>query len=121
LINTAANKHRFDIVITTYNTLGSDYIIDKKDPANIELGPSLKAKWHRLVLDEAHCIKNRKTRSAKACFALKAKVRWALSGTPIQNSLDDMYSLICFLRYDPYADYSIWKGSILLFLKKLTN
>jgi hypothetical protein len=37
-------------------------------------------KWHRVILDEAHNIKDRGSNTAKAAFALKAKFRWCLSG-----------------------------------------
>ncbi len=60
-------------------------------------------KWYRVVLDEAHSIKNRQTRQAKACFSLQSHIRWALSATPIQNTVDDLYSLFRFLEHDPYA------------------
>lgn len=48
--------------------------------------------WHRVVLDEAQGIKNGSTLSARAAWALHARHRWCLSGTPIQNSVDDLYS-----------------------------
>lgn len=44
----------------------------------------LQVKWRRLVLDEAHCIKDRRSSTAKAVFALTSKYKWALSGTPLQ-------------------------------------
>ena len=42
-----------------------------------------KVRWWRIVLDEAHNIKNRSTKAAQACSALDGKYRWCLTGTPL--------------------------------------
>ncbi len=55
----------------------------------------------RVVLDEAQCIKNRATLAAHAAWSLKARRRWCLSGTPMQNSVDDLYSYFRFLVRGP--------------------
>ncbi|XP_043714858.1 helicase-like transcription factor CHR28 isoform X2 [Telopea speciosissima] len=67
--------------------------------------PLARVGWFRVVLDEAQSIKNYRTQVARACWGLRAKRRWCLSGTPIQNAIDDLYSYFRFLRYDPYAVY----------------
>lgn len=49
-------------------------------------------RWWRVVLDEAHSIKDRRSNTAKAVFALTSDNRWALSGTPLQNRIAELYS-----------------------------
>ncbi|KAG5221488.1 DNA repair protein [Salix suchowensis] len=56
-------------------------------------------------LDEAHNIKERSTNTAKATFELKANYRWCLSGTPLQNRVGELYSLVRFLGGDPFSYY----------------
>jgi len=59
----------------------------------------------RVILDEAHNIKERSTNAAKAAFALDAQYKWCLSGTPLQNRVGELYSLVRFLGADPFSHY----------------
>lgn len=93
-----------DIVLTTYETLRSEW------SAN---GALYSKKWLRLVLDEgrlifqrdfcwlkrvlAHHIRNRMSQTFKAACAVSCRYRWCLTGTPIHNSLDDYGSLLSFI------------------------
>ena len=61
--------------------------------------------WNRIVLDEAHKIKARTTNTAKCIYALKSTTKWCLTGTPLQNRVGELYSLVRFLRMDPHAYY----------------
>ncbi|KAM7525122.1 hypothetical protein LguiA_015024 [Lonicera macranthoides] len=83
-----------------------------RELSEFEARPLARVGWFRVVLDEAQSIKNHKTQVARACWGLRAKRRWCLSGTPIQNAVDDLYSYFRFLRYDPYAIYTRFCSTI---------
>ncbi|KAJ7112399.1 SNF2 family DNA-dependent ATPase [Mycena crocata] len=71
-----------------------------------------EVKWYRIVLDEAHNIKNRNTKNAVACCELQGKFRWCLTGTPMQNSVDELFSLLKFLRIKPLNDWERFNSQI---------
>ncbi|KAL3423956.1 SNF2 superfamily protein [Phlyctema vagabunda] len=62
-----------------------------------------KMRWYRIVLDEAHAIKNFKSRTALACQRLEGVYRWCLTGTPVLNRIEELYSYLRFLRI-PYTN-----------------
>lgn len=64
--------------------------------------------WFRVVLDEAHSIKETSTVGCRASCDLVADRRLCLTGTPVQNKLDDVYALIKFLRIEPLDDKAVW-------------
>ena len=99
-----------DIVLTTYGILTSE---------STNKGPIYQISWFRVVIDEAHTIRNRNTATAKAVFKIQSEHKWVLTGTPIQNTIDDLYSLIRFLEVEPWSDY-IWWNKIITqkFMKK---
>lgn len=74
--------------------------------------PLAKVGWFRVILDEAQSIKNHRTQVARACWGLRAKRRWCLSGTPLQNAIDDLYSYFRFLRYYPLSSYTLFRNTI---------
>ena len=75
-----------DVVITSYSLLVRDYSILRETD------------WEGLVLDEAQAIKNPDTQVARATRSLGARKRVALTGTPIENSVSDVWSLEEFLN-----------------------
>ncbi|KAG6536821.1 hypothetical protein ZIOFF_001890 [Zingiber officinale] len=84
----------------------------KNSQHDIGSGPLSRVRWFRIILDEVQIIKNFRTQMSRSCSGLRAKRRWCLSGTPMQNSIDDLYSYFRFLKYDPYTDYSSFCTSI---------
>ncbi|KAF4976216.1 hypothetical protein FZEAL_7079 [Fusarium zealandicum] len=117
----------YDVVLTTYGTIAQElkrldkYIeenadrnIDYSDKTFLMKCPLLhprKAHFYRIILDEAQCIKNKDTRTAKACTRLRATYRWCLTGTPMMNGVLELYSLLNFLQIKPYCKWEQFRQS----------
>jgi superfamily II DNA or RNA helicase len=69
--------------------------------------------FHCLLLDEAQAIKNPSSKRFKATSLLKAEVRLALTGTPIENSLNDLYALLSFVNPGFWGSYNHFKANYL--------
>uniref|UniRef100_A0AAQ5Z1H2 Transcription termination factor 2 n=1 Tax=Amphiprion ocellaris TaxID=80972 RepID=A0AAQ5Z1H2_AMPOC len=100
----------YDVVVTTYSLVSKEVPVQKEEPSHS--GPLLRVAWARVVLDEAHNIKNPKVQTSMAVCQLRAGARWAVTGTPIQNNLLDMYSLLKFLHCSPFDEYKLWKAQV---------
>ncbi|MCB2293832.1 DEAD/DEAH box helicase [Clostridium algoriphilum] len=79
------NIKNFDVIITTYNLL-------KRDSENYK-----ELEFDYCILDEAQNIKNPNSQNAVAVKEIKSKTRFALSGTPVENSLMDLWSIFDFI------------------------
>jgi len=71
------------IVLTTYNMLLPNDCLLKQ------------VVWNRVIFDEAHHLRNSKTKRFASCKQIKARVRWLVTGTPVQNRKQDFYNLCC--------------------------
>ncbi|KAI9625299.1 hypothetical protein H4Q26_016321 [Puccinia striiformis f. sp. tritici PST-130] len=101
---TAPNLWANDIVLVTYDTVANLY--DSRCEALFE------ATWFRIILDEAHLIRDAATKRSRAIIALKTQRKLCLTGTPLQNQLSDLYTLLRFIRVDPWSREEVWQTFI---------
>ncbi|XP_027155229.1 DNA repair protein RAD5B-like, partial [Coffea eugenioides] len=87
-----------DMILTTYGVLTAACTNDGENSI------FYRVDWYRVVLDEARTIKSSKTLGAQAAFKLSSYCRWCLTGTPLQNKLEDLYNLLCFLHVEPWCN-----------------
>ena len=114
-----------DVVITTYGTLGVG--CRDEGPTAVAGGGGggggsggggastselHRVAWGRVILDEAHTIRNAGSGQSRAACALNARVRWCLTGTPVQNRLQDLFALFKFLRLSPFDSAAWWNRLI---------
>lgn len=105
------------IVLTTYGTVVSEHKQLKEFAPDNDSQPYSGAgiygvEFDRIILDEAHTIKNRTTQTAMSCFDLRGKRRWALTGTPVVNRLEDLFSLIKFIQIEPWDNFTFWRAFV---------
>jgi len=84
----------FDIVISGYSKM-FDVSTNDNDYRRTIMH---SVEWGRVILDECHTIRNKNSKTFKGCFDIRAKFRWGLSGTPLQNRVDDLVSLFRFIH-----------------------
>ncbi|WYZ38946.1 hypothetical protein EsH8_III_000860 [Colletotrichum jinshuiense] len=107
-----------DIVITTYPTLSSEIHFATKPPERSRRqerkyerpeSPLTKISWWRICLDEAQMIESGVTAAAAVARVLPRINSWGVTGTPVKNDIKDLYGLLTFLHFEPYASSSqIW-------------
>ena len=80
-------------------------------------------KWGRVIFDEAHHLKGRNTQIFRSVSTLRAEIRWFVTGTPIQNSIRDLYSLCALLGIPAgyYADKENIRAIVKHFVLKRTK
>jgi SWI/SNF-related matrix-associated actin-dependent regulator of chromatin subfamily A3 len=98
----AADFAQFDVVITTYQTLASDWMPrgkagSKQPKQGLRATGLYSVDWRRVVLDEGHIVRNPSSKGAGAVMSVTANFRWTLTGTPIINSLRDLYAHLRFI------------------------
>lgn len=100
------------LIVTSYGTVLSEFRQIATQPTMASHNGLFSVDFFRIILDEAHLIKNRRSKSARACYELNAVHRWVLTGTPIVNRLEDLFSLVRFLKVEPWSNFSFWKTFI---------
>jgi SNF2 family DNA or RNA helicase len=97
-----------EIILTTFGNLNSSSLLEKE--------------YDRLIVDEAHHLKNKNTVAYRSATSIKSKITWLITGTPVQNSLNDLYtlgSLLNLQKHDILMNLEIFKKEAVLHRKKI--
>ncbi|KAF2036243.1 hypothetical protein EK21DRAFT_96193 [Setomelanomma holmii] len=116
-----AELQQYNLVLTTYASVAADFCRGRSILHHIH--------WFRVILDEgnlarmqtfaladlqAHFVRNAATKQFRAIHALSASIRWCLTGTPIQNSLEDLGALVKFLKVPILDDLAIFRRHVIM-------
>lgn len=121
----------YDIVITTYGLIAAEFRRWLEWQGKRKLYPNAqptaqeqcllldeRTRFHRIILDEAQYVKNRNTKAALGVCRIQAEYRWCLTGTPMQNNVDEFQSLLHFTRIRPYSSWERFSREISRPLKR---
>lgn len=92
------DDNRWNVCITSYQLVLQDAQAFKR------------RKWHYLILDEAHNIKNFRSQRWQTMLTFKTRARLLLTGTPLQNNLTELWSLVYFIKQGDVAEFADLKG-----------
>lgn len=95
------NINKYDLVITSYDLLKRD----------IDIYKEIKYNFKYIIADEAQYLKNNNTKNAKAIKQLQAETRFALTGTPIENSLSELWSIFDLIMPGYLFGYKEFKSN----------
>lgn len=108
----------YDVILTDYHTLRSEFDYCQSNSSDRVLrtsskiikrkSPLLNLYFWRLCLDESQMITDMKTRQSQMVSELSAVHRWAVTGTPIEKSMQDIFGLVSFIKYLPYNQNFLW-------------
>jgi SWI/SNF-related matrix-associated actin-dependent regulator of chromatin subfamily A3 len=102
-------ENKTDVLIVSYDTLASDYKNFKKSNEEVSI---FDVAFHRVILDEAHTIRNASTGFFKSTTALKTERKLCLTGTPFNNHPNDIQSLLSFLNVEPLSDKKVFDYAV---------
>ena len=105
---TIKDLNKATVVISTYGMVSKGFMSGKTQTLVSPVKtPIQQVKWQRVIMDEAHHIRNSETSSFKGALALNRNITWLVTGTPIQNKTSDFYSLCLVLGLDESSYESI--------------
>lgn len=91
-------------LVTTYAVLGSDerrgLSSQRKTKLHLWQPPLSRVKWHRIVLDESHALRNSGGNWAHLCNGLQSEYRWCMTGTPMAKDVKEIYGQLKFVLGD---------------------
>ncbi len=119
LLHHGTSRARGEKLVDTINT--SALVISTYSLLHRELETLNKVSWRGVVLDEAQNIKNSETRQAKAARAIHADFRIALTGTPVENNVGDLWSVMEFLNPGLLGSASEFRSSFFLPIQTLRD
>lgn len=91
---------RSHVSLITYDTL-------KEDVLNLEEDEDYSLSFDLVILDEIQRIKNKSTQTFKAVNKVGGKIRWGLSGTPLENRVEDLTTIFGYLKPDLFRSYEV--------------
>lgn len=95
-----------NIILTTFGVVAAEFATAKSTSL------LFRTKWRRIVLDEAQSVRNAATCQTKAVLELQGECKWALTGTPVSNGIEDLFQLFRFIQLEPWSEKVWWERTI---------